>query len=157
MKTDTKTALIATNGTPIKKREKSVADTTARNKKLMLEALTKTLGIVTSACDMSGVSKSAHYRYLADDKHYKEDVFYVKERCIDFVETSLLTQIKNLNTAATIFYLKTQAKHRGYVETKYHIVQEPATSEWDNYSLEELLEIANNGYYPKGDGDKPIN
>lgn len=156
MKTTTKKLNIGTNRTPIKKREKSIIETTARNKKLMLEALTKTLGIVTSASQMSGVSKSAHYRYLSEDKQYKEDVFEIKERCIDFAETSLLEQIRRLNTTATIFYLKTRAKHRGYVET-VHIVHVPATSEWDNYSLEELKEIANKGYYPRSDGDKPIN
>lgn len=156
MKTITKKTKIGIIGTPIKKREKSVTVNTVRNKKLMLEALKKTLGVVTAASDMSGVSKSAHYRYLADDEQYREDVFEIKERCIDFVETSLLTQIKNLNTTATIFYLKTQAKHRGYAET-VHVEYVQAASEWDNYSLEELKEIANNGYYPKGDGDRPVN
>lgn len=149
MKTITKKTKIGIIGTPIKKREKSVAVTTVRNKKLMLEALKKTLGVVTAASDMSGVSSSTHYRYLADDQDYKDEVFEIKERCIDFAETSLLTQIREKNTAATIFFLKTRAKHRGYVETVHNVVQEATESEWDNYSLEELKEIGMNGYKPK--------
>ncbi len=149
MKTTTKKLKNEKNETPIKKGGKLVFENTIRNKKLMLEALKKTLGIVTSACDMVGVSKSAHYRYLADDEHYKDEVFEIKERCIDFAETSLLTQIREKNTSATIFFLKTRAKHRGYVETVHNVVQETTESEWDNYSLEELKEIGMNGYKPK--------
>ena len=35
---------------------------------------------------------------------------------IDFAESSLYKQIKDGNTSATIFFLKTQAKRRGYIE-----------------------------------------
>ena len=35
---------------------------------------------------------------------------------IDLSEASLLRQIQNNNTSATIFYLKTKGKNRGYVE-----------------------------------------
>jgi len=38
------------------------------------------------------------------------------ERTIDMVEGQLLTQIKRGNITAIIFFLKTKAKHRGYIE-----------------------------------------
>ena len=35
---------------------------------------------------------------------------------LDFAEKQLFTQISENNTTATIFFLKTKGKHRGYVE-----------------------------------------
>lgn len=85
-------------------------------KKLMIEALTKTLGIVSAACKNSGISRDKHYYWMNRDPKYKAAVEDIAEISVDFAETKLLESIKNGSDTATIFYLKTKGKKRGYVE-----------------------------------------
>jgi hypothetical protein len=86
------------------------------SKKAMLEALEKSLGIATSACKSVGISRETHYRWLREDADYKAAVDSIGDMTIDFVESQLHKQIKEGNSTATIFFLKTKAKKRGYVE-----------------------------------------
>ena len=85
-------------------------------KAAMLEALEKSLGIVTSACKSVGISRNTHYTWLKQDDIYKEAVEDIENIALDFAESQLHKQIKRGNTAGTIFYLKTKGKKRGYVE-----------------------------------------
>lgn len=85
-------------------------------KKAMIEALEKSLGIVTSACKSVGISRNTHYTWLKQDEEYKEAVEDIENIALDFAESQLHKQIKEGNTAGTIFYLKTKGKNRGYVE-----------------------------------------
>jgi len=85
-------------------------------KKALIQALTKSLGNVSSACDACKCSRNTYYDYMKSDEQFAEQVNAIGERAIDFVEGSLFKQIQEGNTAATIFYLKTRAKSRGYVE-----------------------------------------
>ena len=89
---------------------------TDTKKRLMIDAMEKALGIVTSACKSVGISRETHYRWLREDKDYKDAISDIRDIAIDFAESSLHRQIKDGNTAATIFYLKTQGKKRGYIE-----------------------------------------
>ena len=41
-------------------------------KKAMVEALEKSLGIVTTACKMVGICRSSHYDWYNNDMEYKE-------------------------------------------------------------------------------------
>jgi hypothetical protein len=85
-------------------------------KKLMLEALEKSLGVVTSACKMSGIPRGLFYEWYNDDEEFAKEVDEVKEIVLDFAESQLHKQVSDGNTTATIFYLKTKGKSRGYVE-----------------------------------------
>jgi hypothetical protein len=85
-------------------------------KKAMIEALEKTLGIVTNACKMAGISRETHYRWLKEDDKYKEAVDGISDIALDFAESQLHLQIMNGEVSSTIFYLKTKGKRRGYVE-----------------------------------------
>jgi hypothetical protein len=89
---------------------------TNTHKKAMIEALQKSLGIVTQACKMVGIDRWTHYDWYNNDPEYKKKVDDVAEITIDFAESQLHKQIKEQNTTATIFFLKTKAKHRGYIE-----------------------------------------
>ena len=91
-------------------------NTTAQNKKLMLEALEKTLGIVTTACKKVGVSRSQFYGWCREDNNFNNAVNSVEGIAIDFAESKLMENIKNNKETSIIFYLKTKGKKRGYVE-----------------------------------------
>ncbi len=82
----------------------------------MIEALTKSLGIVTLACKEVGISRTLHYNWYNEDKDYHKAVDDVADIAIDFAESMLHKQIENKDTTATIFYLKTKGKKRGYIE-----------------------------------------
>ena len=91
-------------------------DKTEQHKKAMLDALEKSLGVVTSAAKAVGIGRTTHYLWLQEDKEYKAAVDELSDVAIDFAESQLHKQIKEGNSTATIFFLKTKGKKRGYVE-----------------------------------------
>ena len=91
-------------------------DRTEQHKKAMLEALEKSLGVVTSACKIVGIGRTTHYLWMDNDPEYRRAVQDVDNVAIDFAESQLHQQIKGGNPSSTIFYLKTKGKKRGYVE-----------------------------------------
>jgi hypothetical protein len=91
-------------------------DRTEQHKKAMLDALEKSLGVVTAACKTVGVGRTTHYLWMDTDPEYKAAVEELSDVAIDFAESQLHKQIKDGNSTATIFFLKTKGKKRGYVE-----------------------------------------
>jgi hypothetical protein len=87
-------------------------------KRSLLEALEKSLGVVTTACKSSGCSRETFYKYCRDDEAFKTKVDDIQNVAIDFAESQLHKQIQDGSTAATIFYLKTKGKTRGYQESQ---------------------------------------
>jgi len=85
-------------------------------KSRLLEALESSLGVVTTACKKANVSRKTFYQYCNDDPEFKKAVDDIENIALDFAESQLHKQIQGGNTAATIFYLKTKGKKRGYVE-----------------------------------------
>lgn len=85
-------------------------------KKAMIQALEKSFGIVCDACAAVKISRDTHYRWMKEDENYSEAVTSLEDLSLDFAESKLLKQIEALDTAATIFYLKTKGKKRGYIE-----------------------------------------
>lgn len=116
----------------------------------MLEALKRSLGIISTAAKQTGISRDSHYNWMANDPHYEHAVKMIQDAAIDFVESKLFELIngvtmvlpgkkgakdqmvytKEPNVAAAIFYLKTKAKHRGYIE-RYQLM----TPEVENFDL----------------------
>jgi transposase-like protein len=86
------------------------------NKERFLQMLKKTGGIIVKACESADVSRSQYYRWMEQDESFKERVDEINEGMIDFVESKLMQQINAGDTTATIFFLKTKGKHRGYHE-----------------------------------------
>ena len=103
---------------------------TEQHKKALIDALTKSLGIVTTACKQVGVGRTTYYQWLREDPEFKKAVADVKEVALDFAESQLHKQIQEGNTTATIFYLKTQGKARGYVERQEIEVAEKKPLSW---------------------------
>ena len=91
-------------------------------KAAMISALTKSLGIVTTACKEVGIDRSLHYRWMNEDEKYRAEVESLADVALDFAESMLHKQIQAQDTAATIFYLKCRGKKRGYVERSEQVV-----------------------------------
>ena len=85
-------------------------------KKAMIAALEKSLGIVTTACKTVDISRETHYRWMRDDADYNAAVDSTADIALDFAESKLHKSIENGSDTATIFYLKTKGKKRGYIE-----------------------------------------
>ncbi len=85
-------------------------------KQAMIKALEQSLGVVTMACKSVGIDRSTHYDWLKNDPEYKIEVEDIENIALDFAESKLHMSIKKGSDTATIFYLKTKGKKRGYVE-----------------------------------------
>tara|TARA_R100000773_G_scaffold41582_1_gene38189 strand:- start:217 stop:570 length:354 start_codon:yes stop_codon:yes gene_type:complete len=93
---------------------------TEHTKKALIEALEKSLGVVTTACRKAGIGRTTYYDWLNNDPEFKAAVESIQDVALDFAESQLHRQIAENNTSATIFYLKTKGKRRGYVERTEH-------------------------------------
>jgi len=85
-------------------------------KKQIIEALEKSLGVVTTALKSLNYNRKTFYDYYNSDPIFAQKCDEIQNMAIDFVESKLFENIKNGNVVAQIFYLKTKAKSRGYVE-----------------------------------------
>ena len=85
-------------------------------KESMLKALENSWGVVTVACRNAEIPRSTFYKWLNEDEDFAKEVSDIENIALDFAESQLHTQIRGNNTSATIFYLKTKGKKRGYIE-----------------------------------------
>jgi predicted DNA-binding transcriptional regulator AlpA len=85
-------------------------------KRQLVEALEKSLGVVTTAVKIVGIARSTFYEWYNNDEAFKKEVDSIGDIALDFAESQLHKQIKDGNSTATIFYLKTKGKRRGYIE-----------------------------------------
>lgn len=85
-------------------------------KKALLEALEKSLGVVTVACKQVGIGRTTYYEYYNNDTDFKKQVDGLKDVALDFAESQLHKKIKDGSDTAIIFFLKCQGKARGYIE-----------------------------------------
>ncbi len=88
-----------------------------KNKQKLLEALERSLGIVTSACKDVGVSRDTFYRYYNEDNDFKKSVDDINNITLDFAETQLLKKIKEGSERSILFYMKYKARLRGYSDS----------------------------------------
>ena len=109
-------------------------------KEALLKALEKSLGVVTTAWKQTDISRATYYRWLEEDEDFASKAKSIQDIALDFVESKLHEQIKDNNTPATIFYLKTKGKGRGYIER----------SEVDHTTKGEAINVIS-----LGGGDKP--
>ena len=81
------------------------------------EALQESGGIVTAAAARLRCSRQTIYSYIKRYKQVAAAVEDGREKTLDIAEGALLRLIRDGNVAATIFFLKTQGRGRGYSET----------------------------------------
>lgn len=89
---------------------------TKKNKELLIKELIKSKGIITEACNKSGVDRMTYYFWWRSDPEFKLKVDDIIERQIDFVENALLKRIDEGSDSSIQFYLKTKGSKRGYKE-----------------------------------------
>jgi ACT domain-containing protein len=87
-----------------------------QNKKALLIALEKSMGIVTNACKIVKLDRSTFYKYYNEDEKFASDVDNMQDYVLDFAESKLLENIKDKKETSIIFYLKTKGRKRGYIE-----------------------------------------
>ena len=96
---------------------KPAINKTLQHKKKLIQAMTASLGIISHACKKAKISRVTFYEYYNNDPEFKQSIDDIENIALDFVESALYQQIKNENTTATIFYLKTKGRKRGYQES----------------------------------------
>lgn len=116
-------------------------------KKSLLEALEKNLGVVTAACKQVGVNRATYYKYINSDPEFAAAVKDIDNITLDFAESQLYKQIKNGNITATIFFLKTKGKKRGYVERQEitgkdgQAINQTQKADYSKLSVKELEQL----------------
>ena len=87
------------------------------------EALTRAKGFVSVAAKNLGCNDSTVRNYIERYAMCKQAVLDSREQMIDIAEGRLYQNINEGDNTAIIFFLKTQAKHRGYIEKNISEVQ----------------------------------
>jgi len=85
--------------------------------KEFLTAYKKCAGNVSATCEKCKIGRTSFYNWYNGIAKFKEAIDNEKEGQIDFAETKLQQNIMDGKEASIFFYLKTQGKSRGYVES----------------------------------------
>lgn len=118
----------------------------------MISALTLTKGLVYLAAEKIGCDPSTIYRRAKESEVVASALKRERGKMVDIAEARLWQLIQEGNATAILFFLKTQAKDRGYIE-RTEIVQIPAEvqkalneanineGEFWTYTLNELKQL----------------
>ena len=85
-------------------------------KETLLQALESSLGIVSTACNRSGISRSSFYKWYKEDEEFRKKVDEIDNLKLDFVESKLFKNIENEKEKSIIFYLQHKGHKRGYIQ-----------------------------------------
>ena len=81
-----------------------------------IKAAQDSRGFVTDIARRLGCTRTYVYKLMEKYSTFREAIEEEREGLKDFAEGKLLEQINEGNMTGIIFYLKTQAKDRGYIE-----------------------------------------
>lgn len=81
-----------------------------------IKAIRDAKGFVTTAAKHLGISRVQLHNIINKYPTVKEALQDAREEMKDFAEAQLLQNIRSGKETSLIFYLKTQAKDRGYIE-----------------------------------------
>ena len=85
-------------------------------KETLLQALESSLGIVATACNRTGISRSSYYKWYKEDEEFRKRVDEIDNIKLDFVESKLFKNIENEKEKSIIFYLQHKGHKRGYIQ-----------------------------------------
>ena len=103
----------ATTATPKKRRKPQVVRLKDEE---IADALSRSGGLFSPAAQLLGCDRATIYRRVDASESLQALCAKIKEQTIDLAEHRLMQKIGEGNMTAIIFYLKCQAKARGYVE-----------------------------------------
>jgi hypothetical protein len=86
------------------------------SEKRMCAVIEEKRGFVSAIAKALDISRTSFYAYLKEMPKARQALEDVREGRHDFVESKMMELINDGNPTMIIFYLKTQAKDRGYVE-----------------------------------------
>lgn len=84
--------------------------------KAIIEALNATGGNISATALKIGCNRDSIYRWLTKYPELKKARDSAFDSLIDMAESKLFSAVKNGELTAIIFALKTQGRHRGYIE-----------------------------------------
>lgn len=84
-------------------------------KKLFLEALEESMGMITSSCERAGLTRDTVIAWRKSDPDFDERINVIKEKQREYVEGQLMSLIRQGTPSAIYFWLKCQA---GWHETQ---------------------------------------
>lgn len=73
----------------VERRLSASEEQTEHDKAKFLAALKRSLGIVSQACQATGIGRTTHYRWLKADAAYKEEVEMIGDDAVDFGQSKL--------------------------------------------------------------------
>lgn len=82
----------------------------------LIELVFKYRGFVTQICNSAQMSRTQFYRRMRDNRDIEIALQDARESIVDYAESKLLELVNAGNCNAIMFLLRTQGKHRGYVE-----------------------------------------
>ena len=85
-------------------------------KKMLIESLENSLGIVSTACSKANISRSSFYKWYKEDEDFRKKVDEIDNVKLDFVESQLFKNIQNQKERSIIFYLQHKGHKRGYIQ-----------------------------------------
>ena len=85
-------------------------------KDTLIQALENSLGIVSTACNRTGISRSSYYKWYKEDEEFRQKVDEIDNVKLDFVESKLFKNIENEKEKSIIFYLQHKGHKRGYIQ-----------------------------------------
>ena len=97
-------------------KDKSVVRLTKKQKNFIEIFSGPALCNISATCEKVGISRRTFYYWKERNEKFREAIEEAEESNIDMAETKLKTAILNGDMTATIFFLKTKGKKRGYVE-----------------------------------------
>tara|TARA_R100000655_G_scaffold65291_1_gene103770 strand:- start:341 stop:694 length:354 start_codon:yes stop_codon:yes gene_type:complete len=77
-------------------------------KKRMLEALEKSLGVVTTALKATDLSRTNYYKWLKEDKEFAQKVLEIENISKDFVKSKYYECVKDKVPSVVIHAAKTK-------------------------------------------------
>lgn len=100
---------------PLTKKERE------EKKKLFLEALEESNGMMTTSAERAGTTRMSIDNWRKEDPEFDTAIKTIKEKQKEWVEGQLMTAIRNGNVASIMFFLKTQC---GWRETQHIEVEQ---------------------------------